>query len=180
MRLKNMPFLISLFLLVCLIGLLPWMLTRQESSSTLGAAVGLLPLFGLGVVLATCSSEEQSGKRGLLLVPASALLGALMAGLSWIYASTVGPQPQLLMLGYACVNVAGALSMFGLMRLIYLTKLSLRRARPVAVACATPALLLLVLPLTPTLHGFMTAIWVAFLGLGIAWLSRRRKRGARA
>ena len=180
MRLKFLPFLISLALLAGLIALLPLLINAQESVSASGTLVGLFPGFGLGLVLATCSFEEQAGSRGLLFVPLAALLGMLMAVLCWIFASFVGPKPLLLTLCYGAVNIFGALVFFALVRKIYATKVSNRKLLPAIGASAATAVLLLFFPLTPLLHGIIAAAWVVCVGLGAALISGRRKRNARA
>lgn len=180
MRLKFLPFLISLALLAALIALLPLLLNAKESVSATGTLVGLFPGFGLGVVLATCSYEEQAGSRGLLFVPVAALLGMTMAVLCWVFASVVGAKPLLLVLGYGLVNVFGAFVFFALVRKIYSTKVSNRKIVPAVFASAASALLLLFFPLTPLLHGIISAAWVVCVGVGMVLISGRRKRNARA
>ena len=180
MRLKFLPFLISLALLAGLIALLPLLINAQESVSASGTLVGLFPGFGLGLLLATCSYEEQAGSRGLLFVPLAALLGMLMAVLCWVFASFVGAKPVLLALGYGVVNIFGAFVFFALVRKIYATKVSNRQVMPALGASAASALLLLFFPLTPLLHGIIAAAWVVCVGLGVAIISGRRKRVARA
>ncbi len=180
MRLKFLPFLISLALLAGLIALLPLLVDVQESVSASGTLVGLFPGFGLGLVLATCSYDEQAGSRGLLFVPLAALLGMLMAVLCWAFASIVGAKPTLLTLGYAAVNLFGAWVFFAIVRKIYVAKLSHRKVLLTACASAAATLTLLFFPLTPFLHGVIAAAWVSCVGLGIALISMRRKRRARA
>ena len=180
MRLKFLPFLISLALLASLIALLPLLIDSRDSVSASSTLVGLFPGFGLGVVLATCSYEEQAGSRSLLLVPLAALLGMLMAVLCWAFASFVGAQPLLLALGYGAVNAFGAFVFFAMVRKIYTTKVSSRRVVPAASASALSAVLLLFFPLTPLLHGMIAAAWVTCVGLGMVLISGRRKRNARA
>ena len=142
--------------------------------------VGLFPGFGLGLVLATCSYEEQAGVRGLLFVPLAALLGMVMAVLCWVYASVVGAKPLLLTLGYGTVNIFGAFVFFALVRKIYATNVPTHKILPAACASAVGALFLLFSPLTPFLHGIVSAVWVVGVGVGILMISGRRKRNARA
>ena len=180
MRLKFLPFLISLALLVSLIALLPHLISGRESVSASGILVGLFPGFGLGLVLATCSFEEQSGSRGLLFVPLAALLGMSMAVLCWVFASFVGVKPIFLVLGYATVNILGAIAFFALVRKLYDVKIPNRKFLPVACVSAATALVLLFFPLTLFSHGLITAAWVGCVGIGIALIAGRRKRSARA
>ena len=180
MRLKFVPFLISLVLLATLIVLLPLLLNAKESVSATGTLVGLFPGFGLGLVLATCSYEDQAGARGLLFVPLAALLGMVMALLCWVFASVVGAKPLLLVLGYGVVNVFGAFVFFALVRKIYATKVPTRKVLPAACASAVGALFLLFSPLTPFLHGIISALWVVCVGIGALMISGRRKRNAPA
>ena len=180
MRLKFLPFLISLILLISLIALLPLLINTQESVSASGVIVGLFPGFGLGLVLATCSYEEQAGTRGLLLVPLAALLGMSMAVLCWLFASIVGAKPLLLVLGYGAVNLFGAFIFFALVRKLYATQVSNRKLLPAAYASAATALVLLFFPLTLFSHGLIAAAWVGCVGAGMAMVSGRRKRNARA
>ncbi len=180
MRLKFLPFLISLVLLITLIVLLPLLFNAKESVSATGVMVGLFPGFGLGLVLATCSYEQQSGSKGLLFVPLATLLGMSMAVLCWLFASFVGDKPLLLVLGYGGVNVLGAFVFFALVRKLYATKASNRKIFPAAYASAAAALVLLFSPLTLFTHGLITAAWVACVGVGMMLISGRRKRNARA
>lgn len=180
MRLKFLPFLISLALLVGLIVLLPFLINTEESVSASGALIGLFPGFGLGLVLATCSYGEQVGSRGLLFVPLTALLGMLMAVFCWVLAAVVGAKPWALVLGYGLVNIFGAFVLFALVRKIYVTKVPNRRILPAAYASAATALVLLFVPLTLVSHGVIAAAWVACVGIGMALISGRRKRIARA
>ena len=180
MRLKFLPFLISLALLASLIALLPLVLDSQNSVIASGTMAGLFPGLGLGVVLATCSYEEQAGSRALLFVPLAALLGMVMAVLCWIFASVVGAKPVLLALAYGSVNLFGAFVLFALARNIYASKISNRKVVPTACASAVSASLLLFFPLTPFLHGVIAAAWVACVGLGLVLISARRKRNSRA
>lgn len=180
MRLKFLPFLISLTLLVSFIGLMPLLIDTEESVSAGGALMGLLPGFGLGLVLATCSYGEQVGSRGLLFVPLVALLGMLMAVLCWVLASVVGAKPWLLVLGYGVVNIFGAFVFFALVRKLYATKVPNRKILPAACASAATALVLLFYPLTLVSHDMIAAAWVACMGVGMLLLSGRRKRNARA
>jgi hypothetical protein len=176
MKLKYSAFLVSLALVVGLIGLLPMLLTIDGSASAMGTWVGLFPGFALGLILATCSGEEQAGSRGLLFVPMAAILGMLMAILCWLFASIIGEHR----LGiYALVNMLGVYAFFALIRQIYDTKTEYRKAHAIAFFAATPALLLLAVPLSPSVHGIIAALWVGFLGIGLAKLSGRRKRGVR-
>jgi|GEM_PF-2331774 len=176
MRLKFLPFLTSLVLLVSLIALLPLLVNAQESVSAIGALVGLFPGFGLGLVLATCSYEQQAGSRGLLFVPLAALLGMAMAVLCWVLASIVGAKPLPLALGYGAVNIFGALVFFALVRKLYATKVPNRKTLPAAYISAAPALVLLFFPLTLFTHGIISAVWVACVGVGMVLISGRRKR----
>ena len=180
MRLKFVPFLISLVLLASLIVLLPLLFNIQESVSVNSTLIGLFPGFGLGLVLATCSYEQQAGSRGLLFVPLVTLLGMLMAVLCWLFASIVGAKPMLLVLGYAAVNMAGAWVFFALVRKIYDTKVPNRKILPAVYASAATALVLLFFPLTPVSHGVIAAAWVGCVGAGMLLISGRRKRNARA
>ena len=180
MRLKFLPFLISLALLASLIALLPLLIDTRGSVSASGTLVGLFPGFGLGLVLATCSYEEQAGSRGMLFVPLAALLGMSMAVLCWVFATFVGAKPVLLALCYGAVNMFGAFVFFAVVRKIYATKVSNRKFLPAAGASAATALLLLFFPLTPLLHGIIAAAWVVCVGLGMVLISGRRKRNARA
>lgn len=180
MRLKLLPFLISLALLASLIALLPLLLDSETSVTASATMVGLFPGFGLGVVLATCSYEEQAGARGLIFVPLAALLGMVMAVLCWVFASVVGAKPLLLALTYGSANLSGAFVLFALARNIYATKFSNRKVVPAACASAVSALLLLFFPLTPFLHGVIAAGWVACVGSGMALVLWRRKSNARA
>ena len=180
MRLKFLPFLISLALLAGLIALLPLLIEAQESVSASGTLVGLFPGFGLGLALATCSYDEQAGSRGLLFVPLAALLGMLMAVLCWAFASVVGAKPALLTLAYGAVNLLGAWLFFAIVRKIYAAKLPNRKVLLSACASAAAAIMLLFFPLTPFLHGVIAAAWVSCVGLGIVLISGRRKRSARA
>ena len=165
MRLKSLPFLISLVLLASLIALLPILFNIQESVSVNSALIGLFPGFGLGLVLATCSYEKQAAVKGLLFVPLASLLGMAMAILCWVLALIVGPKPLLLALGYGAVNVFGALVFFALVRKVYATKVVSRKTLPAACASAAPALMLLFFPLTLLMHGVISALWVACLGV---------------
>ncbi len=180
MRLKYLPFLISLALLASLIALLPILVGAQSSVSVNGALVGLFPGFGLGLVLATCSFEEHAGSRGLLFVPLAALLGMSMAVLCWVFASFVGAKPLLLTLGYGVVNMFGAFAFFALVRKLYASNVSNRKILPAVCASAAPALVLLFFPLTLFSHGIITAAWVCCVGVGMVMVSGRRKRHLRA
>lgn len=180
MRLKFLPFVISLALLVSLIALLPLLFGNQVSVVASGVLVGLFPGFGLGLVLSTCSYEEQAGSRALLFIPLAALLGMSMAVLCWVFASFVGATPMLLVLAYGAVNMFGAIVFFALVRKFYDVKVPNRKFLPVAGISAAIAFVLLFIPLTLFSHGVMTAAWVGCVGLGIARVAGRRKRSARA
>jgi len=179
MRLKFLPFLISLISLVSLIALLPLLINGRESVSASGVLVGLFPGFGLGLVVATCSFEEQAGSRGLLFVPLAALLGMTMAVLCWVFASFVGAKSLPLVLGYGIVNLFGAITFFALVRKLYDIKVSSRKFLPVAGASAATALVLIFFPLTLFSHGVISAAWVGCVGVGLVLVSGRRKRIAR-
>jgi hypothetical protein len=180
MRLKITPFLISLVLLVGLLALVPVLLSLELRQATGSAWLGVLPGIGLGFILATCISEEQAGSRGLLLIPLSAALGMCMAILSWLFASITGDTAALNALGYGVINILGGFAIFGLIRKLYEIKLSQAQVTPIALSAGLPAALLLFLPLSPTVHGAISAAWVALIGLGVARIATRRKRGARS
>jgi hypothetical protein len=180
MRLKITPFLISLILLVGLLALVPVLLSLELNQANSSAWLGVLPGMGLGFILATCIAEEQAGSRGLLLIPLSTALGMLMAVLSWLFASITGDVPVLNALGYGVINVLGGFALFALIAKLYDIKLSQTQVIPIALVAALPALLLLIFPLSPTIHGAISAAWVAMIGLGVARIATRRKRGARS
>jgi hypothetical protein len=179
MRLKITPFLISLCLLVGLLALVPGLLSLELKQASGSAWLGVLPGMGLGFILATCIAEEQAGSRGLLLIPLSAALGMLMAVLSWLFASLTGDTPVLNALGYGVINILGGFALFALIRKLYEIKLSREQVVPIALVAGLPAALLLIFPLSPTIHGAVSAAWVAMIGLGVAKISTRRKRGTR-
>ena len=176
MRVKFVPFLISLSLLVGLLVLVPLLLTADLALRGNSAWLGLLPGFGLGLILATCSGEEQAGTRGLLFIPFSAMLGMSMAIVCWLFASFVGDSPILLTLIYGLVNALGGYAMFALIRKIYDTNLAFNQVIPAVIWTMFPAILLLLFSLTPFIHGLISAGWVAAFGIGVARLSGRRKR----
>ena len=179
MRLKFLPFLISLALLIGFIALLPLLINAQESVYAIGALLGLFPGFGLGLVVATCSYEQQAGSKGLLFVPLVAALGMSMAVLCWAFASFISVKPLLLVLGYGSVNLFGALVFFALVRKIYATKASNRKTLPAVWASAAGALVLLFFPLSLFTHALVSAAWVGCVGVGMALISGRRKRNTR-
>jgi hypothetical protein len=176
MRVKFVPFLISLSLLVGLLVLVPLLLSPDLALRSNSAWLGVLPGFGLGLILATCSSEEQAGTRGLLFIPLSAMLGMTMAIICWVLSSFVGDSPMLLTLIYGLVNLLGGYAMFALIRRIYDTNLDFNHVIPVVVWTMFPSILLLLFSLTPFIHGLISAGWVAAFGVGVVRLSSMRKR----
>ena len=159
-----------------LIALLPLLFDAQLSVSGNGVMMGIVPAFGLGLVLATCALEEQPGSRALVFLPLATLVGLSMAVLCWVYASLVGAKPLALVVGYSVVSMCGTHAFFALVRKLYDVKISNRKVLPIACASAVPTLALLIFPLTLYSHGGITAAWVACVGMGIAFISVRRKR----
>lgn len=179
MKVRQIPFLISLALLVILIGLSPTLFLFDRNSATAGSWIGLLPGFGLGTVLATCTSEDQATSRGLLFVPLAAALGLVMAITAWSITTLAQSHALGAFFTYALVNSAGVYGYTALIRYIYAIDLSYTRAFWLGLACASPAIILLFLPVSLLIHGIISAIWVALFGMGIAKFSGQRKRSNR-
>ena len=179
MKVKQIPFLISLFLLVILIVLSPILFVFEGTSAATGSWIGLLPGFGLGTVLATCTSEDQASSRGLLFVPLVAAMGLIMAVTTWLLTTLVGSHYLWSTLIYALTNMGGVYAHFAVIRYIYGTELLYSRALWLGIVCASPALLLLFFPVSLLMHGIISAIWIALFGLGIAKFTGRRKRSKR-
>lgn len=179
MKVKQLPFLISLFLLVILIVLSPVLFVFEGTTTATNSWIGLLPGFGLGTVLATCTNEDQASSRGLLFVPFAAALGLVMAVLAWSLVTLADSKMLWSALIYGAVNMGGVYAHFALIRYIYEADLDYSRAFWLGLVCASPAILLLFFPVSLLMHGIISAIWIAAFGLGIAKLTGRRKRTKR-
>lgn len=179
MKVKQLPFLISLALLVILIWLSPTLFVFEGNSASTGSWIGLLPGFGLGTVLATCTSEDQASSRGLLFIPLAAAFGLVMAVTAWSLTTLVQSNVVGSCLIYAVVNMAGVYAHFALIRYIYAADLPYSRAFWLGITCASPAILLLFFPVSLVMHGIISGIWVAVFGMGIAKFPGRRKRNKR-
>lgn len=176
MKVNQLPFLISLALLVILIVLSPSLFAFEGASATTASWMGLLPGFGIGTILATCTNEEQASSRGLLFVPLAAAAGLVMAVVAWSLTSLADSHAVWSSLIYASVNFGGVYAYIGLIRYIYALELPYSRGTALGAICAIPAFLLLLFPVSLLMHGILSAIWVALFGLGIAKFSSRRKR----
>jgi hypothetical protein len=173
MKLKYQPFLSALMIVVLLMLALGYVFGRSQAGNS-GLILAMFPGAALGMVIATCSSEDFPTTRGFLLVPVSALMSFAFAAGAWALVSLLTDSKIGAALIYAGVFAAHAVCYFALLRSLYATQISFSYVWPIAGVCALMALPLLVFKLSLITHSGVVALWLFAFGIGLARKSGRR------
>ncbi len=173
MKLKYKPFISALIIVVLTMLALGYVFGRSQAGNS-GLILAMFPGAALGLVIATCSSEDFPTTRGFLLVPVSALMSFAFAASAWALVSLLTDSKVGATIIYAGLFGVHAVCYFAFLRSLYATQISFGYVWPIAGLCALMALPLLMLNLSLISHSGVVALWLLAFGLGLARKSGRR------